>query len=900
VSLAIGSSLLHYTIVGPLGAGAMGEVWRARDTKLGREVAIKVLPEHFADDPDRLRRFEREAKSLATVNHPNVAQIFGVDQVGDTCFLVLELVTGEPLDERLKRGPLPIAEALDVCRQIAEGLEAAHEAGVIHRDLKPANVRITPEGKVKLLDFGLAKPANEGKGGSSTDSVLSTEAGRLLGTPTYMAPEQARGKPIDKRVDIWAFGCVLYECLTGKRAFDGETLTDVLTSVLHQEIDRAALPAATPTRVRELLARCLEKDPHRRLRDIGEARLVLEHPHADEAGPRARSSSTAVRILGAACLLLTTALAFVLFRGPVRGPIGVGNGGSSASEPARPIRTAVRLPAGLHLDLETNIGETTILAISPDGTTIAFVASDGSQRRLYLRSLSAFDVVAVPGSEDAAAPFFSPDSRSVAFTAHGRLYKAAVSGGAPVELCEDAMVGRGGAWGVDGTIVFPAGLTTGLMRVSSSGGRAEKLTELDAAKGERTHRWPAFLPGWKEVAYTVGLEGKSAEYDDCEIDAVTLSTGKTRHLGLRASCVRATEVGELLFARQGRIYATPIEDLVRGQAREPAVLLQGVAGVETSGAVHFDVSRNGTLVYAEADPHAGEGQLAWVSREGKVEALSLPVRRYALPTVSPDGSKIAVTIVGGNGSGSGTGTDVWIHDLRLGSMARLTSDGASNGSLWTPDGTRVSFQSRRDARGVMAQRLADGSGDVEALHETAGTGEEWPASWTPDGGELVFLSEMGPPNSADLFALSMADKKTRTILATPAVEYSGLVSPDGKWLAIASFNAGRSEIWVQAFAGGVGRWQISESGAMPCWSRDGKELFFVDGPNMMAVKVTSAPSFAASEAVRLFALEFPTSINTSRNWDVGPDGRFLVVLRTSKESLGGHIDVVQNWVGEAR
>jgi serine/threonine-protein kinase len=885
LTLGSGTKLGTYEILAPIGAGAMGEVYRAKDSRLGREVAIKVLPEHFADDEERLRRFEREAKMLATLNHPNVAQIFGVDQIGDTCFLVLELVPGENLDERLKKGPPSIEDALDICKQIAEGLEAAHEAGVIHRDLKPANVRLTPEGKVKLLDFGLAKPANEGQHGSSTDSVLSTEAGRLLGTPTYMAPEQARGKAIDKRVDIWAFGCVMYECFTGQRAFDGETLTDVLTTVLHKEIDIATLPAAVPPRVRELLARCLAKDPRRRLRDIGEARLVLEQPGADVAAAQAGASSAALFVPWAACALLAAALAFTILR----------KGGANSAGLAIQVRTAVRLPAGARLDLETNIGETTLLAISPDGTKLAFVASDGLAHKLYLRSLDSFDLYAVPDSEDATSPFFSPDSRWLAFLARGRLYKVAVAGGTPVDLCE-AEGGRGGAWGPDGTIVFPAGIATGLVRISSSGGRAVALTQLDSSRKERTHRWPAFLPGGKEVAYTVGVEGHSDVYDDCEVDAVSLATGKTRHLGIHSSYVRATGNGTLLFARQGRISSVPLAELGGASAPDSQLVLQGVAGIASSGAVHYDVSNNGTLIYAAADPHAGEGDLAWVSREGKVERLSLPPRRYALPRVSPDGTKVAFSVE----SPQRTEHDVWVLDLRLGSMANLSSDGLSYDAVWSPDGKSVTYQFKDSSHTSLVRRPVDGRGPAEVLLERAKLTDDGPLCWTPDGTQLVCATDSGPPNSADLFVLTAADKQTRMLLSTTAIEFEASLSPDGKWLAPCSFDSGRSSIWVQSWPEGGARWPITENGALPCWSRDGKELFFVDGQNMMAVPVTLQPSFSAGAPVKLFTLEFPTSFNTSRNWDVAPDGRFIVVLRTSKETMADHIEVVQNWLGELR
>jgi serine/threonine-protein kinase len=581
--------------------------------------------------------------------------------------------------------------------------------------------------------------------------------------------------------------------------------------------------------------------------------------------------------------LLAAALTAVLLRTREPGALGA----------STPVRLAVRLPAGVRLDLETNIGETALLAISPDGTKLAFVASDGAVRRLYLRSLGSFDALAVPGSEEASAPFFSPDGQWVAFAASGSLFKAPVAGGAPIDLCP-AEVGRGGAWGPDGTIVFTAGIASGLMRVSSSGGRPEALTELDPANHERTHRWPTFLRGGHEVVYVVGLEGKSTNYDDSEVDAVSLATGKKRHLGLQASFVRATEDGSLLFARQGRISSVRLDALGGSRAPEPVVVLQGVAGVQASGVAHFDVSQNGTLVYAEADPHAGEGELAWVSRDGRTERLALPARGYSMPAVSADGTKLAVRIRTSPGV-----EDIWVHDLRLGSIANLSADGASQAPVWNPLGSRVTYTSKASAPARILARSTDGRGPPE-LVRTCRDDAEAPQSWTPDEKELVCLIDSGPPNSADLLSWSPRDQQSRVIRATEAVEYAGILSPDGRWIALGSIETGRNEIWVQAFPDDGGRWQVTESGAMPCWSRDGTELFFVDGQNLMSVRVKTEPSFAATPPVKLFALEFPTSSDTVRNWDVAPDGRFLVVLRTSKETLAGHVNVVQNWLGERR
>ncbi|MFO1054723.1 MAG: protein kinase [Planctomycetota bacterium] len=872
--LTPGSKLSYYELLAPLGAGAMGEVWRAKDTRLDREVAIKVLPDQFASDAERLYRFEREAKALAALNHANVAQIFGVDHVAGAHFLVLELVPGESLEERLQRGPLRIAEAIDVCRQIADGLEAAHEAGVIHRDLKPANVCLTPDGKVKVLDFGLAKPAREALSDKTTDSVLTTEAGRLLGTPTYMAPEQARGRPIDKRVDIWAFGCVLYECLTAKRAFAGETLTDVFAAVLDREPDLAKLPAATPPRVRELLQRCFAKDPRARLRDIGEARLQLGRGDEPTSALAAAAAGRGSRLPWILCAVLAVASSLLLLR-PV-----------AQQSPPTPVRSSLRLPTGASLDLETNLGEAALLAISPDGSRVAYVATTDGRRRLHLRALDSFETTVVQGSEDSDTPFFSPDGSWVAFVARGRLFKAAVAGGEPIDLCE-AQIGRGGAFGPDGTIVFPSGFASGLMKVSSTGGPSEVLTELDEAAGDRSHRWPVFLPGGREVAYTVGVKGQSNRYDDCQIDAVDIRTGKKRHLGLRASFVRPTPDGRLLCARNGQVFAVRLADLGQDRAVNPELILQGVAGVGSSGVAHFDVANDGTLVYAANDQSGSDYDLAWVTRSGEVSRFGLPPRRYLIPRLSPDGTRIAVTIQAPQHDDQ----DVWLYDLQKRSMTRLTTDGHTYHNAWTPDGR--SLVSLQEGGGPLAivRRSVDG-GPAEVVHQRQA--DCWPLECSPDGKDLLFVSDSGAPNFDDLYAVSFADKQERVILGTRELEHDCAFSPDGRWLTVSTSLSSTHSLSTLAWPDGGGHWPVTDSGATPCWSRDGKELFYTQSTTMIGVPVTSEPSLVLGEPKKLFTLEFSASYGVVRNWDVAADGRFLVVLRCSSESNSDHIELVQH------
>jgi eukaryotic-like serine/threonine-protein kinase len=868
----------------------MGEVYRARDSRLDRSVAIKVLPEEFFEDRDRVARFEREAKALAALNHHGIAAVHSFEALEGRHILVMELVEGESLDARIAAGALPLEEAVPVARQIAEALEAAHEKGIIHRDLKPANVMVAPDGRVKLLDFGLAK-ALEGDTATAGSSSLTrsptitghaTAAGVILGTAAYMSPEQARGKAVDKRADIWAFGSVLYEMLTGNRLFDGETVSDVLAAILRQDVNFAALPADTPAGVVRVLRRCLEKDPKNRLHDIADARLEIEESLRAPLGEPAAKAAVrppAARAFSWIPWLIAAASVAALLLLPRRPTAPVPSGDLA--------RLAVDLPEKIRPD--PNVGDQVqILAISPDGRRIAFRGDSANQHRIFVRDLSRESAEPVAGSEGGGDPFFSPDGEWLAFIASEKLMKVAVRGGTPIILASVSR-SRGAAWSPDGTIVYAPSVNAPLLRIPAAGGEPRPLTTLDRATRERTHRWPEVVPEGSWVLFTVGTEDKPGDYDEARIDAVSLATGKRHTVYRGASQTRYAPPGRLLLARHGDVLAVPFDPRT-AQVRGTAVpMLQGVSGEPRSGTAYFSVARTGALLYATGLTPQGPAEIVWIDRAGKREPTGIPPGLYNEIALSPDGRRLAYSA----GPGGGARTDIWIADLVHGGQFQLTSTGQAGGPAWTPDGKSVVFAT--PLGDALLRQPADG-GAAEVVWNSPYRVPILIDSFQPDGSALLItLSGLASRNDIYLVSLS-GDRKARPLIATAEAEHRGMISPDGRWIAYTGEYETGAQVYVQKYPDLAGRFQISRNGgAGPRWSRDGSELFYIWNDEIFAVPIRREPAFAPGEPRLVFKIERPISRDWQDIFDVSPDGkRFIVLSRQMDERQSPRLHLVLN------
>ncbi len=904
--LTPGTKLGAYEVAAALGAGGMGEVYRARDTRLGRDVALKVLPEALAQDAERLARFRREAQVLASLNHPNIAAIYGFEDSGARHALVMELVEGPTLAERIageRKGsssagtrsdakvstaqqsrstPIAMDEALAIAKQIAEGLEYAHERGVVHRDLKPGNIKITNNDAVKILDFGLAKALETDASSvdissSPTITRMATQAGVILGTAAYMSPEQAKGKSVDRRTDIWAFGCVLYEMLTGKMAFGGETVTDTLAAVIRAEPEWSALPKDTPTHVRVLLQRCLQKDAKQRLRDIGDARIAIDEVLSGAAATVEKQSLATVKTpqragrawlpwaVAAVCALVAAGLAAYLCFG-------------AHVEPGESTTLDVALPQGVSIVTR----DAHSVALSPDGREIVFMGTKGSSAQLYLRSLNEPGAGPISGTENGASPFFSPDGKWIGFFADGKLKKIPVEGGT-AQVLADASNQRGGNWAKDGTIIFAPDYTGGLMRVPDSGGQPEALATPDAKKGERTYRWPDVLPNGQGMIFTIGMENSAASYDDAEIVAYSFATKKIRVL-THGDMAIYSPAGYLLYYRAGVLFAAPFSQSRMEFTGEPLQLPEHVSDDPTSGATYVGVASDGTMAYLSGGSATSIRTIAITDRKGESHVLPLAPRGYAVPRFSPDGKRLAlivsdVTNFAANGRG-----DVWIYDFASGSMSRLTFDGTDDYDTWSQDGSKIYFDSSRGSGGGLYAKRADGTGSEQAVMPNEGNSYFNPDTISPDGENIVLTQPGG--TIGDLWMAGLGDKPGPKLLKANAA--GAEFSPDGRYIAYSSYQSGMYQAFVDTFPIGGGEWQVSlENAAYPRWSKGGRELVYYEaGQNiMMSVDVELKPTFHAGPPHELFTLaasEFsPMQTNPAVNFDVSADGERFVFLQAS-------------------
>jgi serine/threonine protein kinase/Tol biopolymer transport system component len=882
MTLAAGTKLGPYEITGSIGAGGMGEVYRAKDKRLDRIIAIKVLPDHLASRAELRERFDREARTVASLNHPHICTLYDIGNQDGTDFLVMEYLEGETLAERLKKGPLPIAQALQYAIEIADALDKAHRKGITHRDLKPGNIMLTKSG-TKLLDFGLAKlkkdttPANVTLSKVPTEDAVTAQ-GTILGTLQYMAPEQLEGREVDARTDIFAFGVLVYEMATGKKAFEGKSQASVISAIMSSDpLPLSSLQPMTPPALDRIVKKCLAKEPEKRWQDASD--LCDELKWIAESGAQVGLSTAGVTpspksrrktLLWAAASLASSAvvgLTVWTFR--------------PAAAPPRPVtRFTMSLPAGQRL---AGLDEPAI-AISPDGTRLAYIAAQGTGLpQLYLRAMASPDAKPIPGTEGATDPFFSPDGQWLGFFTGGKLKKVSVSGGAAVTLAA-ASNPQGASWSSQGMIAFGSEPAAVLLQVSDAGGAPQVLTHLD--KGETDHDWPEFLPGDKTVLFAASGDERA----NGQVAIQSLATGTRRNLIQGATHPHYAPSGQLVYAQGGSLMAVPF-DLQRLALIGAAVpVVEDVLQSTSSGAAQYCFSATGSLVYVAGAVQATE-QLrpVWVSRNGREQALPAPVHEYQMPRLSPDGRRLAVAI----------GDQVWLYDLSRGTLSRFTFEGDENRvPVWTPDGKRIAFSSNKEGQQNIFWQVADGSGGLERL--TIGQDDQGPTSWSPNG-QLLAFNDVNPNNRFEIWVLRIGDRKLQPFLRTSFNNRAARFSPDGRWLAYLSDESGRYEVYVQAYPGPGGKWQIStEGGTGPVWNPNGPELFYRSGNKMMKVDIATQPGFAPGTPQVLFEGGYEADV-PGANYDVSPDGqRFLMIKANEQQSAPTQINVVLNWFEELK
>jgi serine/threonine-protein kinase len=871
----LGKTLAHYDITDLLGKGGMGEVYRALDTKLGREVAIKILPTEFSGDPERAARFDREARTLASLQHPNVASIYGFEEVDGIRFLVMELVEGDDLAERLKSGGLPWKEAVDVAEQIAEGLEAAHAQDIVHRDLKPANIKITPTRDVKILDFGLARAYAGEPDGDETDTLNSptitaamTQVGTIMGTAAYMSPEQARGRGVDKQSDIWSFGVVLYEMLTGECLFKGETVSDSIGAILHRDPDLDQLPDVPP-QVRTLLRRTLIRDKRKRLRDIGDARLELEEARSGTAAVPVAAPTRSGKTGWLAALAMTVLAAVLGTMFFIRD-----------SDPG-PTQTTLGLSKEEAVSLSSGGLSWSHLDVSPDGTSVVYRGDESNA--LHLRDIGSFTATKLIDTEQAKLPVFSPDGRWIAYFGQSGLWKIAVSGGAPVRIC-DTERGPGLTWG-QGELYFSRTNGGGLWAVSENGGEIRSISTPDASRDETSHRWPQVLPGGRHLLLTIKT-ARIATFDDASIGLLSLDTGQVTVLMQGGSNPHYVASGHLVYGRGTQLFAAPFDLKSLTVTGTPTPVLDGIHISDITGSAGYALSPGGDLVYVPSLPDYWDFRLVWWHRSGKTSALEFDQLRAFDLAVSPDEERFVAAVPGANDK-------LWIYDLRQKTTSRLTNTpGNDRNPVWSPDGRSVAY--RNDIGGPSDIFLvgADGSAPAERLH--ASESFDSPSSWSPDGSRLLF-TRIESDGNADIWSLNMSGEyEAEPFLQSPDLERDAQFSPGGEWVAYVSDTAGDREIYVRPYPGPGNALRVSRSGGTrPFWAPDGSALYFTADDRIMEVPFERTAGFRPGEPVEVFV-----GTSLAPNLNLAPIGdRFLATLG-NPDALQFQIRVIFDWADE--
>ena len=899
----VGSQLAHYTIRAKLGEGGMGQVFRAEDSRLKRDVAIKVLPPSMADDSERMLRLEREAQLLAQLEHPNIAAIHGLEEADGVRFLVMQLVEGQDLDVRLDAGAIPVTEALQIALQIARALESAHDKGVVHRDLKPANVMVDDEGVVTLLDFGLAKAFSGDSSASvsgltaSPTTLEATQAGMILGTAGYMSPEQARGRHVDRRTDIWAFGCVLYEMLTAQRIFMGETATDVLGAIVHRDPDWDLLPAETPRRIRALLHRCLRKDKDRRIQAIGDARVSLEEyledPEAAEAILDAGAPPQAAWLRWA-----PWAAAAVLGVGLIASLL-------ASDDPVEQPTLRMELAIGVTEELR-NVSLGSSLEVSPAGDQVVIITSTGQgTENLKLRKLETTEVVELAAG-GAYNPFFSPDGAWIGFATPNALDKVPATGGTPLEIAEVSR-SRGATWLPDGQVVYAPSPDSGLMMVSADGGESTAVTTLDESTGEATHRWPSAMPGGRRILYTAHTAIIGA-FEAATLQVVDLDTGEQTVVYRGGYYGNYVESGHLLFVNAGTLFAVPFDPDSLETISSAVPVAENLADDPSNGGAQYSVSGNGTLLFRRGSSGPEQYPAVWLDRDNAISQLLPEPRSYVESRVSPDGRFLNMTEL------TGDNWDVWVYDLNRGTRTRLTfSEGIEGPAVWSPDGSELIYSSDEDGSDDLYRKAADGSGDaVQITHHDSPI---YVSDWSADGRYVLATrigqadEEAGWEGGAEIGVIDLeeGDGTLRPFLTTTFDELEAAFSPDGRWVAYQSNESGQNEIYVRPFTSS-GRWQVSDDGGSYArFSADGSELFYRTNDGVGGVDVeTSGDSFTPSRPRLVASGDFKGGVggiavggNTFADYDVAPDGRFVMFPSAGSEEPNIQLaNIVVNWFGE--